>query len=203
MNLLGRDVPLPPAWKVGAYAAAAVIVLLVVGELVRWYAPGDPLAIPVASGRRAPAVALPATKAAAKVERSAATVTVRPLAPTAKQEERLSGALRLDLAGQGDALLGAWETPASAAGGDVAVLTGADGEPRAVYVPKPRPFFEVGGPWEIGGGLVAGTEGYGGTVHVGKDLARAGRVTLKIEADADVLADGVQGRVAVLAVGRF
>lgn len=188
-----------------AYALTALFVLAFGGELVRWYGGGDAAPGRTAATRRPQRLA--PTKAAEKMAIAEKPAAVVVKAPTRKQAEKLEQrfTLGLEAAGAGDAqLVNVWHIPKAPAGGEVAVTVSPTGQASATFVEEPLPFFAWGGDWEAGAGAVVDVGGgYGVRLHAGKDLLRAGRMVLKVEADLDAVRGETQGRAAVLGVIRF
>lgn len=188
-----------------AYGLLALVLVSVVGVIgsrywpdLRWIAsPEDVDTRPLP--RLAP-------KTTIITKKSAPTIITREVVvykPAPKQAAELEKRYDLRLAEVGHVLTEV-DTGKLAHGGTALVTMNEKGEAEVTIAPKRAPFFELGGPFEVGGGLAYSSgQGQGFTLHAGKDLGRIWKLTGKVSADLDIYSGQTYGRAAVLAVVRF
>jgi hypothetical protein len=181
-----------------AYGLLAIVLLVVVGVVAQRYWPelrwiASPQDVDV---RPLPRLAPKTTIITKHSEPIVVTRQVVVYKPAPKQAAQLEKKYDLKLAEV--------DTGKLQYGGEALVTMNEKGEAEVKIAPKRAPFFELGGPFEVGGGLAYSSgHGQGFTVHAGKDLGRVWKLTGKISADLDLYAGQTYGRATVLAVVRF
>jgi hypothetical protein len=193
-----------PVSRFVAYGLLALILVTTAGIVAAHYWPDLRwVAAPVTYDAPLPRVARE-TKIITKMVPQVVTREVVVYKPSPAQQEKIEDRYDLKLDEVGREILTEVDTGKLAHGGTALVTINEQGEAEVKIAAKRAPFFELGGPFEVGGGLAYSSElGQGLTIHAGKDLFRVWKVTTKVEADLDIHAGKTYGRAAVLGVVRF
>ncbi len=125
--------------------------------------------------------------------------------PSPKQEAKLEEKFHVELsAPSSPAVLANVEIPKAPQGGEVLVTSTPEGQTVVAFAPDRPSFFELGGPFEVGGGVLWDSrDGQGVRLHAGKDLARIWKINVKATADLDLIGGRTETRAALLGVVRF
>lgn len=199
LERLGSMFPLPS--RILTYILAGVLLLFAGGAVKDWYFPGvdEPSAIATSLTRK-PYQRTLETK---EIREAPTRVVERPvLAPdlTDRQEEKLEKRFGLDL--NTDDLLTRVEIPRAPDGGEAAVTLDAGGQVDVTFRPNRPSFFDLGGSFEVGAGVVLNSRGQGYRLHAEKDLLRMGRTYLNIEGNLDLVGGETDASGALLLVYR-
>ncbi len=183
------------------YLLLGLTLFFAAGAVKDWYFPDDPYGYGSTALTRQPSQRTLETKVVAKAPHKtlATTVSVPELTPrqTKKIEERYG--LNLNI----DRLLTEVSIPKLPDGGEAAVTLSPDGQTTVTVQPHRPNFLDIGGGFEVGAGMLVDSRlGEGFRLHAAKDLARVGRINIKLEGDLDVLSGETNGRAALLAVYR-
>jgi hypothetical protein len=175
------------------YAIAGLALLFLGGMIRDWYRPPPPGPKPV------PTVAKE-TSDIAKAEKQ--TVERRIQIPTLppKTQARIERDFSLDL--DATSLLTKVETPPAPHGGEAVVTLSPEGATTVTFLPKPEPFFDLGGDWEIAAGPLYKNGELGARVRISRDLARLGKLRFRGEVGVDVGRE-TDVNAALLGVVRF
>jgi len=189
------------------YAAGGLLALVGAGIIgshyfpeVRWIA-----APPPSLEKPEPVTAEPtklAEKMAPELQECRPTVVYR---PTPKQEVKLEEKFHVELsAPSSPAVLANVEIPKAPEGGEVLVTSTPEGQTVVTFASDRPSFFQLGGPFEVGGGVLWDSrEGQGFRLHAGKDLGRIWKITVKASADLDLIGGRTETRAALMGVVRF
>lgn len=184
--------------RILAYVLCGVILLLGGSLLKEWYFPNYEAII---AGQAREPIVLTEVKVIREAKK---VIQTRPVAlPVLTDKQQRSTADKFSLDMSVVSLLTQVEVPKAPDGGEAAVTITPEGSVGVTFKPNRRSFWELGGDWEIGGGLVAHGLEQGVRLHGAKDLLRAGRINLKIEADIDLVGSEINSEVALLGVYRW
>lgn len=186
------------------YGGIGLVLLLIVGVVAaRYWSDLRWIAAPIDLGTPLPRPAM-RTHLAANLSSRSISHEVMVLEPSAKQVAQIERRYGIGVGELDASLLTEVDTGKLKYGGTALVSLDAHGETRVTIAPKRAPFFELGGDWEVGGGILYDSAaGQGFTIHAGKDLLRTGHVTTKIVADLDLVQGQPRGRAAVLGIVKF
>lgn len=191
-----------PRWAV--YGVIALASLTGAGVIAGHYWPDLRwIAAPEDLGPQRP-LTLPQTKIVEKMVPKVVTRQVVVYEPNPKQVAKLENTYDLKLKEAGRQLLTEVTIPKLENGGTAIVTVNEAGATEVKVAPARASFFQLGGNFEVGAGMVyAAGHGQGFTIHAGKDLGRVWKIHVKVDADLDVYAGQTQGRAAILGVVRF
>lgn len=187
--------------------AAGGLALLVGGGIVgaHYFPQVKWVAAPPASFEKPLPVIVERTKFIDRVKTETITKEVVVYRPNPKQEARLEEKFHVELsAASSPVVLASVEIPKAPQGGEVLVTSTPEGQTVATFAPDRPSFFELGGPFEVGGGILWDSrEGQGFRLHAGKDLARIWKINVKATADLDLIGGRTETRAALIGVVRF
>lgn len=186
------------------YAGLALATILLGGIVAQHYWPDLRwIAAPENLGKPSPRLAIKTRL----IEKAVPKIVERQVVvyePAPKDEKKLEEKYDLKLKEAGAKILTEVDIGKLENGGSALATINEKGETEIKIAPKRAPFFKLGGPFELGGGVVYSSDkGQGFTVHAGKDLFRLWRITTKVEANLDIYGGQTQGRAALLGVVRF
>jgi hypothetical protein len=181
------------------YALLALVIVLSAGLIWEWYFPK------VEYVQVQTPVVMHETPRVGKLPKIVLERPVEVVAITTRVAEKINEKYNVEVgpAEEDDKLLTEVVVPMAPEGGSVAVVLEPDGHIETVFVPKKTPFFRLGGPFEIGGGILATQDGLGGTVFISKELFRTGKAHWRLTGRVDATQLDTDFAVSAVVVWRF